>query len=358
MQKKSMKLSKIISRCTVCMIAGILTAPFCAIASVKASAGESAVYEKVDFAMDTVVSEKLYTTGEDKTGEILQILKDVEENWISWTNENSEIYQLNTNSGQTVTVSEETAEYLKQVLQLSEDSDGAMDPTLGRVIRLWNISGENPQVPEDAELKKLMKDTGYQKVSLTDDEVTLDQGCTLDLGAVGKGIGCDAVLNKVKNASEITGFILNLGGSSVLVYGEKPDQSPWKVAVTDPRDEEGEYLGVVSLRGNEFLATSGDYEKYFMQEGVRYHHILDPSTGYPARTGLTSVTVVCDTGVYADGLSTACLVLGMEKSVSLLEKYDADALFVDEDHHIYMTGGMQERFELLKDSYTAADIGK
>ena len=142
-----------------------------------------------------------------------------------------------------------------------------------------------------------------------------------------------------------------------MSYGRKPDGSSWNVAVTDPRAEnDDDYLGVVALNGTEFLSTSGDYEKYFIENGVRYHHIMDPSTGYPAESGVTGVTVVCDSGLEADALSTACFVLGVEKGTLLLKAYGADGLFVDEDHHVYLTEGMKERFSLLADSYSVEDI--
>ena len=160
----------------------------------------------------------------------------------------------------------------------------------------------------------------------------------------------------LKTQKDVSGMILNLGGSSVMVYGEKPDGSEWKVAVTDPRDVEGEYLGAITLEGGEFLSTSGDYEKYFIEDGKRYHHILDPKTGYPVWNGLDSVTVVCNSGLLADGLSTACFVLGMEDAQSLLEKYNAEAVFVDEDKNVYLTSGMKERFELMKNTYTVQEV--
>ena len=254
-----------------------------------------------------------------------------------------------------MTVSDETAGYLKQVLELSKASDGAMDPTMGQVIRLWDIDGENPHIPEEEELNSLLENVGYQKVTLDGDKVTMPEGVTLDLGAAGKGIGCDAAKKVLEENQEVSAAIINLGGSSVMSYGTKPDGSSWQVAVTDPRDTEGDYLGVVSLNGTEFLSTSGDYEKYFIEDGVRYHHILDPSTGYPARSGLTSVTVVCEDGLDADGLSTACFVLGKEKAEKLLESYDADGLFVDDSGHVWMTDGMKERFHLLKDSYSVSE---
>lgn len=313
---------------------------------------EIQMYSDTDFAMDTVVMETLYTTGENKNTSVGETLREVEQTFLSWTNENSQISRLNRAGGASTEVSSELFGYLETILQLANDSKGAFDPTLGEVIRLWDIGGENPQVPGQEELQMLLQRSGYEKIQLDEKNVTLASRCTLDLGAVGKGIGCDVIAEELRKQEEITGMILNLGGSSVMAYGQKPDQSQWKVALTDPRDVEGGYLGSIALEGGEFLATSGDYEKYFMKDGIRYHHILDPLTGYPVWNGLTSVTVVCDSGLLADGLSTACFVLGRENSLELLEKYHADGIFVDEEYNIYLTAGMKERFELLKDTYT------
>ena len=313
-------------------------------------------YSNTDFAMDTVISETLYTTGEDINASVGEKLREIETGLLSWTTEDSQIAEINNANGETVEVSEELAGYLAQILQLAADSDGAFDPTLGEVIRLWNIEGDDPHVPEQSELDKLLKNVDYKNIVLDGDKVTLKNGSTLDLGAVGKGIGCDVTAAYLKEQKDVTGMILNLGGSSVMAYGEKPDQSPWKVAVTDPRDTEGEYVGAVTIKGGEFLSTSGDYEKYFMEDGKRYHHILNPEDGYPVWNGVTSVTVVCDNGLLADGLSTACFVLGIEDAQPLLEKYHADAAFIDEDHNVYLTSGMKERFELMKNTYTVKNI--
>lgn len=310
-------------------------------------------YSSTGFAMDTVISETIYTSGEDCTAGIQELLAQIEQQWISWTDEKSEIYQLNSSgSGE---VSPVLSSYLAQVLALSDKSKGAFDPTLGEVIRLWDIGGENPKVPDASELAGLLESCGPEKVSLAGQTVTLSQGARLDLGAVGKGIGCDEIASFLQADDKVSGAIVNLGGSSVMSYGEKPDGSLWQVAITDPRDTEGDYLGAVTLRGTEFLSTSGDYEKYFMEDGVRYHHILDPATGCPVQNGLTSVTVVASNGLDADGLSTACFVLGREKGFQLLEEYDADGLFVDEEGRVFLTEGMKERFRLMKEeAYTVA----
>ena len=309
-------------------------------------------YANADFAMDTVVSETLYTSGDDINAEIGNKLREIEASILSWTQEDSQVSILNAAGGEPVEVSDELAGYLEKAVQLAKDSDGAFDPTLGKVIRLWDIDGENPHIPEEAELTALLEEVGYKKIKMDGNTVTLEDGCTLELGAVGKGIGCDVIAEYLKEQKDVAGMILNLGGSSVMTYGEKPDGTEWKIALTDPRDAEGDYLGTITLKANQFLSTSGDYEKYFIEDGKWYHHILDPKTGYPAWTGLTSVTVVCDSGFLADGLSTACFVLGREKAEKLLEKYNAEAVFVDEDRNVYATDGIKDQFELMKDTYT------
>ena len=309
-------------------------------------------YTNADFAMDTVVSETLYTSGADINTQIGEKLREMETTLLSWTEENSQISQLNNADGKTMEVSDDLAADLEKIRQLSQDSNGAFDPTLGKIIRLWDIAGENPHVPDQSEIDTLLPEVGYEKIQVDGNNVTLLDGCTLDLGAVGKGMGCDLIMDYLQTQPDVVGMILNLGGSSVMTYGEKPDGSSWKVALTDPRDTEGDYLGAITLDANQFLSTSGDYEKYFIEDGIRYHHILDPKTGYPVQNGLTSVTIVCDQGYLADGLSTACFVLGMDAAKPLLEKYGAEAVFVDEDKNVYVTSGLMDKFELMKDGYT------
>lgn len=313
-------------------------------------------YDSSDVAMGTVVSETIYTSGEDLTGSIVEILKDVEEQYISWRVEESDIAHMNKNAGnpEGVSVSGDTAAYLEQSLQIARDSDGAFDPTVGRITRLWDIDGENPRVPSQEELSELLSHVGYQKVKLHDNQVIMEANTSMDLGAVGKGIGCDEAATLLKGDSRVSGAVVSVGGS-ILVLGEKPDGSSWKVAVTDPL-EDTSYLGVLELSGEHYVSTSGNYEKYFIQDNVRYHHILDPSSGYPAESGLISVTVLGDNGLECDGLSTACFVLGLEKSLELLEKYQAEAIFVDENQNVFLTEGAKEYFTLTAEGYQIQEI--
>lgn len=243
-----------------------------------------------------------------------------------------------------------TYSYLENVLDLARKSSGAFDPTLGRVSQLWNLESDNPYIPSKSELTELLLETGWEKISLSDGEVFLKDSVQIDLGAVGKGIGCDEA-RKMLEEADADAAVVSVGGS-ILTYGKKPDGKSWKIGIANPRTEDGEsYLGSLTIDGTCSISTSGDYEKYVIEDGVRYHHILDPKTGYPAESGLISVTIVCEKGWLSDGMSTACFVLGYEDSLPLLETYQAEAVFVTEDKEVIVTDGLKDMFTLTDSSY-------
>lgn len=313
-------------------------------------------YDDTSFAMGTVVNQTVYSDDKEITSEVIKILTDVEKEYISWREENSDIGKINENTagGNAIGVSEETVDYIEKALAIASDSDGAFDPTIGKLSRLWDFESGAAEVPDKSEIQKLMEGTGYENITASDDKVTMSNDASIDLGAMGKGIGADEIQAYLDERSDVKGFLINIGGSSILTYGEKDSGEPWKVAVLDPRSEEG-YLGSITLDDTYHVSTSGDYEKYFEVDGKRYHHILDPSTGYPAESGLISVTIVADNGATCDALSTASFVLGRQKAEKLLEKYKADAIFVDEEKNVYITDGLKERFELMAEGYLLSE---
>lgn len=321
---------------------------------IKENTGEIQQYTNTDFAMGTVISQTVYTSGVDKTASYVKLLEEIENDLISWRVEGSEIDKVNQSAGKEegVELSEKTAGYLAQTLILSEKSGGKLDPTIGKLTRLWNIDGEDgkEEIPEQKEIDSLLEDVGYERIVQNDRHITLEKDVSLDFGAVGKGIGCDEIDKLLKEDETITGAVISVGGS-ILTYGEKENGEPWTVAIADPRSEEGDYLGTLSIEGEKFVSTSGDYEKYFIKDGERYHHILDPDTGYPAKSGLISTTVLCDSGLLSDGLSTACFILGREKALDLLEEYGAEGILVDEEKNIYMTEGIKSMFTLIAEGY-------
>lgn len=359
-------------------------------ASIETSSPQE--YSKTDFVMSTVLSEKIYGT-KDVTQDIKEELDKLEKDQLSWRKDSSVVSKINADAqkGIKTKLDSEMTSWVENSLELAKRSNGAFDPTIGRLTRLWNIEGDNPKVPSKQEIKNTLEDTGYTKIHLekvesqntantkknvdkdikdntaknkeisedtsqntnTNESVSsiyIGDKCTLDLGAVGKGIACDVVQDYLKKQKEVGGAVIAVGGS-ILLYGSKADGSDWNVAVQNPRGQDGEAMGVLSLSGTTNVSTSGDYEKYFMQDGKRYHHILDPSTGYPADSGLISVTIVSDSGLLSDGLSTACFVLGKEKGEKLLETYGAEGVFIDQNKKVTVTKGLKDKFTILNKEY-------
>lgn len=359
-------------------------------ASIETSSPQE--YSKTDFVMSTVLSEKIYGT-KDVTQDIKEELDKLEKDQLSWREDHSVVSKINADvqKGIKTKLDSDMTSWVEDSLELAKRSNGAFDPTIGRLTRLWNIEGDNPKVPSKQEIKNTLEDTGYTKIHLekvesqntantkknvgkdikdntaknketsedtsqntnTNESVSsiyIGDKCTLDLGAVGKGIACDVVQDYLKKQKEVSGAVIAVGGS-ILLYGSKADGSDWNVAVQNPRGQDGEAMGVLSLSGTTNVSTSGDYEKYFMQDGKRYHHILDPSTGYPADSGLISVTIVSDSGLLSDGLSTACFVLGKEKGQKLLETYGAEGIFIDQNKKVTVTKGLKDKFTILNEEY-------
>lgn len=309
--------------------------------------GEKTVkYTNTDFAMGTTISEVLYGNEdacEEAGTKIITLLKEMEEQQISWRKKGSQIYKIN-HTKEPVVVDAEVFRWMQKSLQIAKDTDGALNPGIGTLAKLWDIGGEHPRVPRKAEIKEALTKIDDSQITLQKHTVvTNPDQVQVDLGAVGKGIAADHVMEFLKEETSIQGGIVSVGGS-LCVYGEKDDGSDWEVGVQDPRGKTGEMAGSVTVPADSFVSTSGDYEKYIEQDGKRYHHILDSKTGYPSQSGLISVTIVSESGIDSDALSTACFVLGIKKSLPLLEKYQAEAVFIDQDHNIYLTDGV--KFEL------------
>ena len=313
---------------------------------------------RVDTAMGTVVRQTVYVTGgDDRTEEILKLVQMLEEETLSWRMETSETFQVNAyaGSGKWVELSEELSQTLEQCRKLTENSGGAFDVALGPVARLWDIdswaSGQQTgafQVPGEQELDKALAQSGMGRVQLEFlpgekcADMYLEEGAALDFGAVGKGLALDMISRYLETDENVTGAVVSVGGS-VLTYGEKPDGTAWRVGIANPNDPSVN-LGILTLTGQWFISTSGDYERYVESEGMRYHHIFDPATGYPADSGVRSATVLSDSGFLSDALSTACFVLGVDEGMKLAEEYGAEVLFVDKEGNIVMSEGMEKYF--------------
>ncbi|MBR6478211.1 MAG: FAD:protein FMN transferase [Lachnospiraceae bacterium] len=315
----------------------------------------------VDTAMGTILQGSVYVEGDRSQGEEIlrdtfELVRSLEENLLSRRLETSEVWRIDESAHGTegAEISKELADLLERCAAMTVDSQGAFDVSIGRLVALWRVDELAAQgaeegaalvtkAPDESELQSAMDECGMEYVAVENGRIYLKNNVTLDLGSVGKGFALDRIAESLRSGEiGITGGIFSLGGS-ILTYGQKPDGMAWKVGVTDPKDP-GKVLGYLSFTGDYCISTSGDYERYFEVEGVRYHHILDPKTGYPAENGIHGVTIFSKSGFLSDALSTACFVLGKEKGMALAEKYGAEALFVGEDDQIYMSEGMKAMF--------------
>lgn len=314
------------------------------------------------FAMDTYMTFSAY-------GEDAEAALDEAEEEILWLDqllaaesENSEVAQLNKNGGGQL--SEETAYLIERSLAINEETEGAFEITVYPVKQAWGFTDENYRIPSDAELAELLQLVGSDQLELDAENKTVTykkEGMKIDLGGITKGYASSRLAD-IFMKHDVQGMI-NLGGN-VQVYGPKPDGSDWRVAIQAPeRTEENtlpwlskaasgsaalaglDYIGVLETN-NQAVITSGGYERYFEKDGVYYHHIIDPKTGYPSDADLVSVTIVSEDGTLADGLSTSMFVLGLDKASEIWSAHrdEFDMILMDKDGALYATGGIKEQF--------------
>lgn len=291
-------------------------------------------------AMDTVMTLTVYGgDGRQAAAEAGRRIRELE-SLLSATDGDSELYAANHHGGGEL--SGETAELLERALALCAETEGALDVTVYPVVRAWGFTTGEYRVPEPEELAALLERVDYARVSLEGGTLTLPEGMELDLGAVAKGWTGDRVAELLAERG-VTSAILELGGN-IQALGTKPDGSPWRVALQSPEGEG--YAGVLEI-ADRAVVTSGGYQRYFQQDGETYWHIIDPSTGCPARSGLTSVTIVAEEGVVCDGLSTALFVMGRERAEAFWrERGDFDCILIDGDGAVYVTEGLEDCFSL------------
>jgi thiamine biosynthesis lipoprotein len=236
-----------------------------------------------------------------------------------------------------VKVSPETYEVIDRALYFAAISDGAFDPTIFPIMRLWGFGDPKQRVPSKAEIESALPLVDYRKVELNPREGTVfvkEKSMAVDLGAIAKGYAVDRMAAIMREVG-VTSFLINAGGN-VYAAGLKPDKTPWNVAVTDPRAPQ-DFLGIVKA-SDLSVVSSGDYERSFEEGGQRYHHIIDPKTGYPSRTSRGTAALLASS-TDADGLSTTLFILGPDRSADVLSKFPgAGAIFVLPDGTIAKRG--------------------
>ena len=259
----------------------------------------------------------------------------------------SEISRINRSAGiKYERVSGDTYEVLSRAIELSRYSQGLFDVTVGPLVTLWDNGKDTFKPPEDSSIRQVLPLVDYTDLLLDPYEKAAGLqriGQSIDLGGIGKGFAGDKLLEVFKKYG-ISSAYTNIGGN-VVALGTKPDGSQWRVGIRHPR-QENSLIGLVAV-ADKAVVTSGDYQRYFIgSNGKRHHHILDPSTGYPAESGLVSVTIVADNSTAADALSTVMFIAGMEKGLELLKSFSGtEAILIDMNLLVYVTRGLKDCFQ-------------
>ncbi len=306
------------------------------------SCTERAVDEKSFFLMDTLVTIKSTGVSDEAIWQCEDRIYEIE-SVISKTEEKSDVYKFNTSEDCTE-LKAKTAALMSRILELCRLTDGAYDPTVACLTDLWDITGD-PRVPGEGEIAEALSHVGYEALTLDEKSlIKADPDVIIDLGGVGKGYACERA---VELLSQTDGYGLVSFGSSIGVFGSKPDGEGWNIAITDPF-EPSSTIGYVTVNGG-YISVSGDYERYAEIDGVRYSHIIDPKTGYPVSNGVHSVVIVSDDAVVGDVLSTALMVLG-EDGLEKLEDsgIEFEALIIS-DRGYTMTDEMKEILTLYEE---------
>lgn len=301
---------------------------------------------RTGFFFDTVIQITVYEMARDadvSVDEALEHCMDMAARYealLSATREGSDVWRINHSSGEPVTVDPETYELIEKALHYSEISGGLFDPAIGALSSLWDFSGGSDEVPDTADISRCLEHIDPGNIVLAGDKNAIyikDPDVYIDLGGIAKGYIADRMKESLEE-DRVRSAIINLGGN-VLTIGEKPDGSAFNVGIRKPFGAANETSSVIEVRGRS-VVTSGIYERYFRKDGVLYHHILDPRTGYPADTGLYSVTIVSDSSVDGDAFSTICLLMGKDPGTELVESSPGiEAMFITSDQNIYTTSG-------------------
>lgn len=322
--------------------------------SLTSCSKQDRLYSKDAFLMGTIINLKYYgKNGEKALEESINIIDNIE-NSMSLTLKDSDINKINKEAHKrSIELNEDMYNVIERALYYSKLSDGSLDISVRAVDKLWAIGTENERVPDKSEIKNNLKYVGYKNIELHKDNKSISfkkDNMEIDLGAIAKGYTAD-VLVEILKKHKIERALINLGGN-LYVYGGKENGDSLNIGIQDPKKDKGEYFATLKVK-NKSVVTSGNYERYFEKDGKRYHHIIDPKTGYPAENGLISTTIISDKSMDGDALSTATYVLGLEKSMKLINSLEnVEAVFVTSDKKVYTTKGLnKDNFNLSNKEY-------
>jgi len=314
--------------------------------------GKPSASARTGFALGTLVQVRAYASGgpaDEAVEEAMARIREVEA-LMSVNVPSSDVAAVNRESGRLPTkVAEDTLYVVKKAIEYGDLSGGKFDVAIGPLVELWGIGTDHARVPAPSEIEAAKSLVDYRSVELDESASTVrlkKPGMAIDLGAIAKGFAADEAAETLVKRGVRSAFI-DLGGN-ILVVGSKPDGSPWRVGIQDPWKERGATFAVVPVRDTA-VVSSGTYERFFEKYGRRYHHIIDPDTGYPAETGIVSATVLARRAVDADALSTTVFLLGPSEGMKLIAGLPGlEAVIVTEDRQVIASPGLRGVIEVNK----------
>ncbi|MBQ8829482.1 MAG: FAD:protein FMN transferase [Burkholderiaceae bacterium] len=295
-----------------------------------------AIYKVDSFALGTLVNAQFKTSTVEEAQRCYDIANNETrrlENIFSTYIPNSDISQLSSSVNQWVRVNPETAEILELSKKIAKDTQGAFDPTVGALVKLWSVDQSYARVPTEKEIKEALKNVGYEQILIKKNNegifARLKKDQVLTLGAIGKGYIADKVIEQL-NKNNCFNNLISFGGN-VVANGTNLSMKPWTIGLQEPAKERGNFFATVHAN-NESVVTSGNYEKFFIKNGIKYHHLLDPTTGYPVKATISSVTIINKNSAFADAMCTALFVMGWDKALDYLKAHpEIKAVLVDEN---------------------------
>lgn len=317
------------------------------------SKNKISVYRKSKPLMDTFVTITVVSDSEAKAGKAIEdAFSEIERfgDLINFFSDSSEVSLINRNAGtRAVKVSQDTLNVIQKAVSVSEQSGGAFDVTIGPVMSLWDF--HKKVKPDEIKIKKKLSLVNYKKMIIDSDSATVflkDKGMLLDLGGIAKGYAADLAVKNLRQSGIQAGIVAVAG--DIKTFGLKPDGKAWKVGIKNPRqkNESDEIIATINLDGSA-ISTSGDYERFFMVDGKRYHHLLDPKTGHPVDT-FQGVSIITNESVFADAFSTAVFILGKEKGLKMLKEKGMEAVIIENNGEITATPGLKGRLKIGKNN--------
>lgn len=322
------------------------------------------MYKESRVLMDTYCTITVISTSEKKAKEAIEAgfaeIKKLE-GLINYFSPESETSAIGRSAGERpVHVSRETLDLMQKTLKISDLTGGAFDPTIAPLVTLWNFSKRlpNPDVPSADEIAKVLRLVDYRKIiieSAASEIYLAEKGMELDLGGISKGYAADRAVEVIK-AKGVKAALVAIAGD-IRGYGLSTSGQPWKVGIQNPRpdnpDAERPWEDIIATLHlkDSAISTAGDYQRFFIKDGKRYHHIIDPKTGFPSESGLISVSVIAPEGYISDGIDTAVLILGPEKGMKLLDAMGLGGILVTSENKFLLTQHLNGKMKILSNKY-------